>query len=151
MGWEFGPGESKPWQLVVSPGGVRSLLPLTVAWVEAAPDDEAVEFLPAKPPRPDAVDAELQLPHGQQIDLGSLQFAATATTQAGVADVVVYHPAFVSLPEDDGYEIIFLALDAVLGEFAVMTSLAAIWPVTEPQPGMVPLAQLQATLRDRSA
>lgn len=63
VAWEFGAGQAKPWQLCLSPG-TRELLPLTVAWADAAPDDDAVEFLPAKPPRPDAVEAELHLPSG---------------------------------------------------------------------------------------
>jgi hypothetical protein len=32
VAWEFGPGSQRPWQLILSPGGVRSVLPFTVAW-----------------------------------------------------------------------------------------------------------------------
>lgn len=114
VAWEFGPGDQKQWQLVLSPGGLRSLLPLTVACVEAAPDDEVVEFLPAKPPRPDAIEADVRLGNGQQVDLTRMQFAVSADYPAEIADLLVYHPVFGSLPEDDQYAIAFLALDAVL-------------------------------------
>jgi hypothetical protein len=147
VAWEFGPGDTKPWQLVLSPGGLRSVLPLTVACVDAAPDDEAVEFLPAKPPRPDAISGQLRLASGQQIDLTRLQCSVSTSHPAEVADLVVNHPAFGSLPEEDQYAITFLALDAVLGEFAVLTRLGAIEPTTEPHAEMTPISDLQAKLR----
>lgn len=66
-----------------------------------------------------------------------------------VADVDIHHPHFPTLTEQDQYEIAFIALDAVLGEYEVMTRLRAIEPVTKARPGMVAMQELPALLRTR--
>jgi hypothetical protein len=149
VAWEFAPGDQKRWQLVLSPAGLHSLLPLTVACVEAAPDDEAVEFLPAMPSRPNAIEADLRLDNGQHIDLKRMLCAVRAGHPAQLADLTVFHPVFGSLPRHDQYAITRLALHAVLGEFTVLSRIGAIEPATRPQTGMTPIKDLHAVLRDR--
>jgi hypothetical protein len=148
VAWEFGPGSQRPWQLILSPGGVRSVLPFTVAWAEAAPLDEAVEFLPAKPARGSPHEASIRLPDGQEVDLEEVRCSVSASDGQTV-NLRVYHPRFSSMSEEERFMTTFLALDMALGEFVVMTSTDAIEPLEEPGPDMVPLSELRALMNAR--
>ena len=146
VGWEFGLGERLPWQLAMSPGH-RALLPLTVAWVDAAPSDEAVEFLPAKPRRPGGVSgARVVLPDGRDVDLGELRCAVSSSIAEGVVDLRVYHPEFPSMSDEAQYWLSFMALDVELGEFRVMTATYVIEPVTQASPDMIPITDLRSVI-----
>lgn len=149
VGWEFGPGrEGSRWQLVVTPGGVRAMLPFTVRWAEAAPADALVDFYPARPRLPDGVEgAALEL-DGSTLALDETLVRVTGLAPEQGIDIEVHHPDFSKLSENDQYAVAFQALDLTVGELVVMTCLQRIVPVTVPRPDMQPIMALPAVIRD---
>lgn len=141
--WQFGPGDEKAWLLIISPGGLREILPLTVAWAEAAPDDPDVEFQPAKPARGGL--ETLMLPDGTTVDVDQLRYAVEHASD-GLFDILVYHPIFRSMDEETRFAVTLLGLDAAFGEMTVMTRLGAIEPVPAEVPRMLNDAGLRAVL-----
>lgn len=144
--WELGPGVSKANQLVVSPGGVRDVLPFTLAWVGAAPEDPDVEFLPARRRTPSGADGTVER-NGRKVDLGRTRFTLASPRDADWLDVRLHHPDFGGMTEQERYEFGFRALDMELGEFAVMTRLGMIDVSPDTPDAALPLADLYSLLK----
>jgi hypothetical protein len=149
VAWEFGPGsEKRAWELVVSPGGVRALLPFTIEWAEAAPPDDFVEFLPVRARLAGGIEGAVLEVDGSNLALDET-LVRIAEMEPGVSiDVEVHHPAFPRLSEADQFGVAFHALDLALGEFVVMTCLQRVVPVNVRLPDMRPLTALPAVIRE---
>lgn len=149
VGWEFGPGhKGRPWQLVATPGGVRAVLPFTVAWCDAAPPDDLVEFYPARPRLPDAIEGAVLEREGSSLALDETLVRVTGGTSEKYLDIEVHHPAFARMSENDQYSVTFQALDLAIGEFVVMTCLHQIVPRAARTPDMRPLANLPDVIKE---
>lgn len=145
----FGPGhQGKPWQLVVTPGGVRALLPFSLDWAEAAPPDDLVEFYPARPRRPDAIAGAVLETDGSSLALDETLVGVTGGVPQKYLDVEVHHPAFAAMSEDGQYTVAFHALDLAVGEFVVMTCLQRIVPVAVQRPGMQPITEFPDVIKE---
>ncbi len=123
LSWGFGTGVGRPWQLIVSPGGMVNRLMFTVGWADAAPDDPDVEFKPAR----QAVDevGTVTMPDGTVVDVDRTRYVV-GEKHDGRVDVRVVHPDLPEPPTQTAYDIAFLALDASLGEMAVTMMVGAI-------------------------
>jgi hypothetical protein len=149
VGWEFGPGLiDNPWQLVVTPGGVRAMLPFTIEWAEAAPPDDLVEFHPVRPRLPGAIEGAVLEMEGSSLALDETLVRVTSVIFQESMDVEVHHSAFSTMSEDDQYGVAFQALDLALGEFVVMTCLQRIVPRTVRGPDMQPIAALSGVIKE---
>ncbi|MGJ3507502.1 DUF695 domain-containing protein [Enemella sp. A6] len=136
--WEMGPYDQSRHQLIVSAGGDPELRPLARRWLRAAPPaDEAWTFFDMRQPSP----------LNMVLELGdvTMTFADvrvhTARTETGL-DVVVYHPVFGEVSEEQRVQLMFMALDAALGEKATELWLDRVeTSVTDPE-GSAPLGEL---------
>jgi hypothetical protein len=117
LDWELGKGSVASHDFTLSPVGDSALRATAARWLALAPPpDDTWEFHDARQPNPAFEHARLQIADAE-LALGDLRFGVT--THEHAVNVVVHHPAFVTLPEQVRTQIAFLSLDWALGEHDV--------------------------------
>lgn len=117
--WEFSKGRDASHALVVSPAGNPALRAVVARWGALAPaSDPEWEFHTARQPDHDTLSAAIEIA-GARLDLGLLRFAFSVDESSAAIDVIGHHPMFRKLPEPVRGQIVFLALDWLLGEEGV--------------------------------
>ncbi len=133
LDWEFGPGVQAQHHLCLSSRGDPRVRVAAERWRAAGPGDgETFEFHTARQPVADP---------NVMVDLGDARFAFSELQVQVVPvehrhrfDVTVYHPAFATLPEATSDQLLWLALDNLLGEDAVETWLGGVERGAGPPP-----------------
>lgn len=117
VGWVYGPG-SRPdhHSLTLAPEGNRSHQFLTELWWQLAPELPRWEFFPAKQPNNCLEDQEICI-GGQRLSASDIMFSYAVDEQEQKLDVSAWHPVFQALDEEQCYQLLFLWLDELLGEF----------------------------------
>lgn len=144
LSWEIGPGVGAEFSLTVTASGDTDLRQFARRWLRWAPESGPT-WSYADFRRPGPVDGELQL-GDVRLDLAELRVATTRSATG--LDVLVYHPAFASVPPNVHGTIVFVNLDHALGEEAVELWIDAIeWTTVEP-PESIPFAELPALVAE---
>jgi Family of unknown function (DUF695) len=144
LAWELGPGTTSAHVLVVSAEGDPWLRATCRRWLRAAPTADATwEYSDVRLPAatPESITLEFD---GARLDVPTVQVAARVV--GAVLDVVLYHPAFAGLSEEQRTQATFLLLDAVLGEAAVETWVGTIASSLTPPLDAVPLVSLPSVV-----
>jgi hypothetical protein len=146
LAWELGPGTENTHVLVVSSEGDPQLRGVARRWRRAAPVPDGLwEYSDTRLP--------VAEPAGVTLTLGEINIdLASATAWARVSgadlDLVVYHPAFAALEEQERRLAALLLLQTVLGESAVETWLGSVETAVEEPLDPVPLIGLRAVVRE---
>lgn len=129
-GWEIGVSANGKNSLCITAEGDpyrRAPVARLLAAAPASPDNW--EYLSAREASPDAASFVLT---GGPVDVPFADFRFGATEFQGMLDVTVYHPAFAQLDEGARNQVMFLGLDAVLGEAVTERWLGQIVQTDEP-------------------
>jgi Family of unknown function (DUF695) len=138
-------------QLVVTAGGVAELRSLAQRWARAAPDHPGWSYLPARPAFPAALDTTLVV-DGRRISPADTEIAARVDQRRAVVDIIVYHPVFADLVDEQAREqIVTLTLDRLLGEDDVARWIGRVEIATERPLDGIPAGSLPAVVEQISA
>ena len=126
-------GSVAGYALVVSGAEDPALRPITDAWLRAAPAPDLIwEYHDSVPPVPDPTEVTVRL-GARTVPLADVRVAATVDDAAGQVDLVVHHPAFVDVDSETAEAVMFLAVEATLGERLAGTRLRrVVSSATEP-------------------
>ncbi|GAB4055998.1 DUF695 domain-containing protein [Catellatospora paridis] len=117
--WEFSKGRVAEHAFIVSAAGDPVLRALAHRWRQAAPAaDETWEFHDARQAEPEMFEATFQA-DGHRVALAELCYAFSLDEPRSEYDVVVFHPAFADMTEEQRARVAFLSLAWLLGEDAV--------------------------------
>jgi len=109
-------GAVASYALVVSGAEDPELRPLTDAWLRAAPVPDLVwEYHDSVPPVPDPTEVTVRL-GARPVPLAEVRVTARVDDAAGLVDLVVHHPVFAELDAGTTEAVMFLAVEATLGE-----------------------------------
>ena len=152
LDWELSrPPDPRTHQLVVTAGGVAELRTLAHRWASAAPEHPGWSYLPARPAFPAALDTALVV-DGRRISPAETEIAARVDQRRAVVDVIVYHPVFADLVDEQAREqIVTLALGWLLGEDDVTRWIGRIEIATERPLDGIPAGSLPAVVEQISA
>lgn len=117
--WELTPGQGSAHALVVSPGGKPTLRAVAARWLAAAPSPDATWEYAARRVADLQVFTSTMVINDQKLELDQLRYGITVDQEISQVDIVCYHPAFASLPDEALGQITFLSLDWTLGEDGV--------------------------------
>lgn len=113
MAWEFGPGpDPATTSFTLSGEGDVLRQVLAAAWKERAPAVRGWVFHASRQPRA-GLTVEFR---GKRLDLGQMRVQVSLDDEEQLLDVVVWHEAFEGAGERERGTLVFLGLDAVLGE-----------------------------------
>ncbi len=126
LSWETGPGRASEHHFALSAEGDAELRVLTQRWLSRAPNpSKSWEYYAAR--RASGADARRTLKMGgRAFDYADFRVQATPDTTHAVIDVVVFHPLFADMDEDERIQPAFLFLDDVLGEDTVSSWLGTV-------------------------
>ncbi len=125
LAWSFGPGEGHGHAFTISGEGILAKQLLAVEWLRYAPEIEGWTFYGSR--QPGVLDSmRLDLGDAGSVDGSSLIIQTHVDDEAQAIDVVAWHPAFDSIPEDAQHQVLFLMLDEALGEFGTQTWIGEI-------------------------
>jgi hypothetical protein len=147
LDWEFGPGARSEHRLCLSGKGDPQLRVVAERWVKRGPSADATwEYYPSRQAHP-ADDGVIEIEIGDlSVSLGELVFAVEEDDSREVLDVRGFHPLFPTIT-DEGLrgQILYIALDNLLGEDGVERWLGSVDLSTEP----IPTGLSCAGLRER--
>ncbi len=144
LAWELGPGTTSEHVLVVSAEGDPALRAICRRWLLAAPlADPTWQYSDVRLPAASPETVTLAI-DGARLDVASVQVGARVAGPA--VNVVLHHPAFATMTEQQRTRAAFLLLDAVLGEAAVETWIGTIEASTSPSLDAVPLSSLASVV-----
>lgn len=147
LAWELAPGSVSEHTLVVTSGGDPDLRVLARRWLlSAVPADDTWSYSDLRPPVAEPDDVILSSEGGPDIAFADVRLSARRTGSR--FDVVLYHPAFIELPEEPRRQIAFLALDAALGEADVELWIGGIDVATHAPLDGFGLSALRAVVAD---
>jgi Family of unknown function (DUF695) len=144
MAWELGPGTTSEHVLVVSAEGDPALRGICRRWLLAAPPaDPTWQYSDVRLPAASPETVTLAI-DGARLDVASVQVGARVV--GPTVNVVLHHPAFSTMTEQQRTQAAFLLLDAVLGEGTVETWIGTIAASISPSLDSVPLAMLTSVV-----
>lgn len=119
LAWVFGPGEPGGHSFTVSGEGVVPKQLLAEFWHSKARQIPRWIFHASRQATPpDRLEGfAIGLRGGNSVDVANFMLQPTVDAEGEVINILAWHPAFESLPEQDRYQILFLLLDEALGEF----------------------------------
>lgn len=136
LSWEIGPGQSKPWQFVLSPDLDRGLRDLAHSIVASAPDLNDWEFYSARQPKEWDYKFELlgeTSEHRIAIDAGNWTFVLLQYPD-GFREVLLKAPELPTLENDDRWRAGAIVLESILGEDAFLEKIGDFELLTELEP-----------------
>lgn len=136
-------GQRAVYALVLSSQEDPEIRPYTDAWIAAAPAEDAIwEYHDSVPPVPDPTEVTVRLGE-HRVALADVRVAASPDREAGVLDVVVFHPELGELSEAARSAMTFLPLDATLGERVAAECLRRVEAVAEEPADAIGLLDLR--------
>lgn len=143
LAWDVGiAGDAGQHQLVVTAGGIAGLRSVAERWCRQAPADAGWVYRPARPADPGRLDGSLMV-NGWQVSPARTEIAARVDQRRAVVDVVVYHPVFGDVVEDQPRnQLTALVLDWLLGEDDVERWLGEIGIATDRPLDTIPASAL---------
>lgn len=145
--WSIERGERAVYALVVSGQEDERLRPYTDAWRAAAPPEDLMwEYHDSVPPVPDPTAVTVNVGE-HRVRLADVRVAAQVDEARGVVDVAVHHPELARLGGDQRTAMVFLALDATLGERLAGQRLRRVEPADRKPENAMDLLQLRSLVR----
>jgi hypothetical protein len=132
LSWEVGPGRRKPYGLVISPSGQKSMLQVTRSIVSAAPEIESWEFYYAKPPKDWSQRFSFRGVTGKDvfIDATHWEYVLMKFTD-GTFDIVVRTVGCEGANQEDRLTAIGILLDGILGELTRLEKICSVEAVED--------------------
>jgi hypothetical protein len=136
LAWETGPGtNNSEHHFALSAEGDAALRVLTQRWLSRAPQpSKSWQYYPAR--QGSGPDARLSLNiSGREFVFADFKLATEVDDDRAVVNVVVYHPLFAAMSEDERLQPLFLFLDDLLGEDGVTSWVGAVSSASEEPAG----------------
>ncbi len=130
--WEIGPGQRRPFYLLISPNGNAERLRLSKRIMEDAPDLPDWEFYPARPSRSDALQFRLydNFMTEQAIDASNWQYVLLDTPTEKV-DILLEAPNIAGLDEETQWVAGEQGVTNLLGEEQKIARVRTVMVVAE--------------------
>lgn len=145
LSWVFGPGENGGHSFTVTGEGDKSLQFLAEQCRVMAPSLPGWTFYASR----QASDAEsvrnmaISLGGGSSIDAESFSVLPRINEESERIDIWLWHDSLAQVPQDHHYQIAFLFLDEVLGEFGTQTLIGEIeFEDCRDEPGVIAICDL---------
>ncbi len=123
LAWELSPGKTSQHMLIVTPEGSAEVRPIALAWLQSAPEADAVwEYRASRQPG----EPRTIVVGGATVELSQMRTRSTWDASRELLSVQLWHPAFERMPEKIRGQVAFLFLDNVLGEDDVERWIGAI-------------------------
>jgi hypothetical protein len=149
--WEFAKGGRARHCLVVCAAGDPALRAGAARWLAAAPPaTDTWEYAAARQPDLAAFANTLKIA-GHELALDEVRFAARPDPDRHEIDVICHHPGFAGLPDEARGQITFLALDWLLGEYAVELWVGEVTWTAVPPPDAGPPRALADAVAELAA
>lgn len=128
LSWVFGPGENGGHSFTVTGEGQVAKQLLAEYWHSRSVAIPNWTFYGSRQPTPAEKlnDIAIALGEQEQVDVETLILKTSVDDQSQTIDIVAWHPALERVPQEHHYQILFLLLDEVLGEFGTQTWLGNI-------------------------
>ena len=128
LSWVFGPGENGGQSFTVTGEGQVAKQLLAEYWHSRKVAIPHWTFYGSRQPTPaeNLNNIAIALGEQEQVDVESLILKTSVDDQSQTIDIVAWHPALERVPQEHHYQILFLLLDEVLGEFGTQTWLGNI-------------------------
>lgn len=144
--WVFGPGvDGKGHSFTLSGEGNIHRQLLTLHWLAQAPALPGWTFYAAR--QPGSIRGTCIETGGRKFDPMEFWITPVPNLDNEKVDITVWHPLFGSLPERDRYQILFLFLDEVLGEYGTEQWIGEIKLNHEHLANSIPLEELSDFLK----
>ena len=142
--WSFGPPPEgqEGHSFTLSPSGERGLFFLTSFWLGQAPELPNWQFYSSHPPNADLSTAEVQIDEETILKADGVQLAMTPADKGQEFDLVAWSPVFEGLSLQDSRYLVFLFLEAALGENGLARWVANVSLGEEKPENAFPLVQL---------
>lgn len=142
LAWELAPGEISDHQLIVTAEGDPDVRPLARRLVAAAPEaDAAWSYSDMRPPR----DLGGGLLIGdRELIYGEATFVFQPNPHS--MDITIHHPMLAELPAEDQVQVVFLILDAAIGERATELWIDDVDNSPSPLPDANSISELPAII-----
>ena len=116
--WSFGPPPEgqEGYSFTLSPSGERGLFFLTSFWLSQAPELSGWHFYSSQPPNADLSTAEVQIDEETILTAEGVHLTMTPAAKGQEFDLVAWSPVFEGLSPQDSRYLVFLFLEAALGE-----------------------------------
>lgn len=142
LGWVFGPGkDGAGHSFTISTGGNVYRRVLIDYWLGRAPELEGGVFYPSRQPHQDIDGIVLRL-GDEAVKANSIWMVPTVDYENEEIDVTAWCPAFEIVSEDQAMQILFIYLDAALGEDGTEHWLGSIKIGKEKLDASIPVAEL---------
>ena len=128
LGWVFGSGENGGHAFTVTGEGQVAKQLLAEYWHSRAVEIPNWTFYGSRQPTPAENLNNLAIAIGEQeeVDVETLTLKTSVDDESQTIDIIAWHPALERVPQEHHYQILFLLLDEVLGEFGTQTWLGDI-------------------------
>jgi hypothetical protein len=127
LAWEIGPGAERPCSLTISPGGNKSLLPLTREIVSLAPKLPRWEIHHAKPPKDWNYIFEMQLSNSNVVTVDARKWRYVLLRFPDfMYDVILETHGGEQLPTEDRERAGEILIEGILGEEARLTQVVSV-------------------------
>ena len=145
--WVFGPGPShQGHSFTLSGEGNRHKQLLTRYWAECAPKLSGWTFYPAR--QPTGIDGYCMEVDGHQFGFAEFWLAPTIEEDRKRVRINVWHPYFGKLEDGKRWNLLFLVLDHLLGEYGVEQWIGTIDVSTDKPAGAIPIKELPALIAE---
>jgi hypothetical protein len=158
LAWELAPGSEATYLLVVTAEGNPDLRAAARRWllagrqVRVTDDGGGLLWEYADTRRPGDLDGVLRLgTASDDLEIHLEEVSVLIHPGAHSLDVVVQHPLLGQLPEKEGRQVAFLALDEAVGEEGVETWLGSVEIAATRDPDAVPLGELPRRVAELAA
>lgn len=147
LAWETGRGQKSAHHFALSSEGDAALRVTTQRWLARAPKpSESWEYYAAR--QGSGADAQRTLTiNGRQFDYADFRVGMEVDESHAVVHVVVYHPTFAEMSEEERGTPLFLFLDDVLGEDAVTSWIGGVDNAAELPEGAGTAGELAEAVR----
>lgn len=143
LAWEIGPGKKTPYALTITSAGNRNLRPETDRIIISSPSIPDWEFYPAR--QAGIMPKEVTL-HDRNITVATAEwmFSPKDDLDSGKIDLVITNDHLATSDKNSSFSVVFLVLDALLGEDAVEEWIGKITfvPPGEVYPRLYPIHEL---------
>lgn len=142
LDWELGPGAVRPYAFCLSGNGDPALRLLAERWRRNAPDQDSWEFHAARLAKPQPESHVLQVGE-HAVSFGEFRLGIEQDEVRERVNLEFHHPLFAEVPQDYVSTLIFLSLDATLGEDGVERWVGEVNLAGEAPPDAVGLSGLR--------
>ena len=126
-GWEVGPGVTARSALVISPDGVRELLPVARSIVSRAPHVVGWDFLCARPAREECCIFAIKSSNGADLSIDARSWRYVLFKYPDdIVELLLEQGSIACELEDDQYTAAVVLLDGLLGEEARLLSISHV-------------------------